>query len=126
MRRKRRWKYSNPILLGAISVIISGTGVFRGDIESESVPHSRFPEIESEFTKIRKSYKLKNTDFKSENDQINVAFVSCGGGKSRLNEVKIYFCLSLKLIFYLNNNKIIFLYYIFKSLNNKFKQFVSF
>ncbi len=91
-KKRRRWKVQ---LLAVLSALI--VSLIRTDVERESVPHSALPELEAKFDAIRQSCgeydQGEPEDGAGDDDDdsvVNIAFVSCGGGKSRFEEVSVF------------------------------------
>ena len=89
-KKRRRWKVQLIAVLSALIV-----SLIRTDVERESVPHSALPELEAKFDGIRQScsdYDQREPEDGADDDEgvVNIAFVSCGGGKSRFEEVSVF------------------------------------
>ncbi len=89
-KKRRRWKVQ-------LIAVLSALMVSRTDVERESVPHSALPELEAKFDAIRQSCgeydQGEPEDGAADDDDdsvVNVAFVSCGGGKTRFEEVSVF------------------------------------
>ncbi len=88
--RTGRWL----LTLGALSAAVFSLGAFRGDVESEAVPHSQLERVRHSLEDIGRSYEENdkvNDDTEEDDGVINMAIVSCGT-KSRFQEVCTRIC----------------------------------
>ncbi len=73
------------------------------DVEEYSVPHSSLPALEDKFRAIGRSYRhhqegeeegqwerQEEEEEEEDDGPVSIALVSCGGGKSRLEEVSVF------------------------------------